>query len=68
VTPYVVYDTKAEPGNLLHSQAEKYIGYRSPSLSSASYAETTSDRVPLSVMNSSNPLFADYTVRIFPHL
>ncbi|CZR52728.1 uncharacterized protein PAC_02605 [Phialocephala subalpina] len=65
VTPFLAYDSNPDPtvtGNLLHAQAEKYIGYRSPSLIKQAYSEMTVPRVPLSVMNSSNPVFADYTI------
>ncbi|KAK0117084.1 hypothetical protein ONS96_012922 [Cadophora gregata f. sp. sojae] len=62
VTPFVMYDNKAPKGNLLYSQAEKYIGYRSPSLLTTKYTESDVPRVSLSIMNSSNPVFADYTI------
>lgn len=65
VTPFLAYDSNPDvtiSGNLLHSQAEKYIGYKSKSLATTQYSETTANRVPLSVMNSSNPVFADYTI------
>ncbi|KAH8654011.1 hypothetical protein BGZ60DRAFT_496363 [Tricladium varicosporioides] len=65
VTPFLAYDSNPDSsiaGSLLHAQAEKYIGYRSPSLVKQVYSETSTPRVPLSVMNSSNPVFADYTI------
>jgi hypothetical protein len=59
ITPFVHYDSTT-PDNVLFSQAEKYIGYRT-SLNGWS-EDPTVDRIPkLSTMSSSNPLFADYT-------
>ncbi|CZR68331.1 uncharacterized protein PAC_18230 [Phialocephala subalpina] len=66
VTPFVVYNSTPSDKNLLHSQAEQYIGFRSKSLVTDSYVDSSADaqaqHVQLSVMNSSNPVFADYTI------
>ena len=60
VTPYVAFDGDSGAKNVLHSQAEKYIGYRA-SLKNWS-EDPTAARVPLTIFNSSNPYFADYTI------
>lgn len=59
VSPYVVYDPNAAEDNLLYSQAEKYIGYKS---SLKNWSETNPAHVPLTSFDSSNPVFADYTI------
>jgi hypothetical protein len=62
VTPFVSYAGDAESNeDILNNQAEIYIGYRKP-LSDWKESHSKDDRVPLSVMNSSNPLFADYAL------
>ncbi|KAI9857978.1 MAG: hypothetical protein M1813_007948 [Trichoglossum hirsutum] len=60
VSPYVSYDSTADRGNLLHSQAEKYIGLKTPLKDWSE--DPNASRVPLTIFNSSNPLFADYTI------
>jgi hypothetical protein len=64
VTPYVNYDTNVDKNNLLYSQAEKYIGLKTPLRTpSSKWSETPrAPSVPLTVLNSENPLFADYTL------
>ena len=62
VTPFVSYSGGADTNeDILNNQAEIYIGQKIPL---AQWKETNSkdDRVALSVMNSSNPLFADYAL------
>jgi hypothetical protein len=62
VTPFVSYSGGADRNeNILNDQAEIYIGQKK-SLSEWKETNSKDDRVPLSVMNSSNPLFADYTL------
>lgn len=62
VTPFVSYSGGADENEyLLNEQAEIYIGERK-NLSEWKETNSTKDRVPLSVMNSSNPLFADYAI------
>ena len=60
VTPYVAFDGNSSDTNVLHSQAEKYIGYKAPLKGWTE--DPTAERVPLTIFNSSNPLFADYTI------
>jgi hypothetical protein len=66
VTPFVAFsgDEKTNE-DILNNQAEKYIGLKVP-LSEWSEKTTPGvdgkDRVPLTVMNSSNPVFADYAI------
>jgi hypothetical protein len=62
VTPFVAYSGGLDTNeNILNNQAEIYIGQKTPL---PQWTETNSrdDRVPLSIMNSSNPLFADYSI------
>lgn len=62
VTPFVAYQDgdAATNAGLLDKQAEMYIGYKA---SFSSWKEdSTATRVPLTTMNSSNPLFADYAI------
>ncbi|KAH0551598.1 hypothetical protein GP486_007185, partial [Trichoglossum hirsutum] len=61
VSPYVSYDAAdADKGSLLYSQAEKYIGIKTPLKDWSE--DPNAPRVPLTIFNSSNPLFADYTI------
>ena len=60
VTPFVSYDGNSNSSNTLHSQAEKYIGYRSPL--KGWKEDPSAARVPLTIFNSSNPFFADYSL------
>lgn len=65
VSPFVAYSNDTSNGDLLNNQAENYIGQK---VELSKWTEPTlpgtdlKDRVPLTVMNSSNPLFADYAV------
>ncbi len=65
VTPFVAYGGDAAGnGDILNNQAENYIGFKVPL---ANWKGETArsgdpDRVALTVMNSSNPLFADYAI------
>ena len=62
VTPFVAYQDQDATTNLslLDNQAEKYIGYKT-SLHGWS-EDASASRVPLTTMNSTNPLFADYAI------
>ncbi|KAH8901387.1 hypothetical protein GQ53DRAFT_851002 [Thozetella sp. PMI_491] len=61
VTPFVAYSNDAtNNADLLNNQAENYIGLRTTL--AAWNGEQKVDRVPLTVMNSSNPVFADYAI------
>ncbi|EMD00389.1 hypothetical protein BAUCODRAFT_144067 [Baudoinia panamericana UAMH 10762] len=61
VTPFVAYNDDATTNpDLLNNQAEMYIGYKTP-LQGWSEDQKVR-RVPLTTMNSSNPLFADYAI------
>ncbi|KAF1950576.1 hypothetical protein CC80DRAFT_496806 [Byssothecium circinans] len=64
VTPFVAYAGDATTNkNILDDQAENYIGLKTPLASWTETAEAgATDRVPLTIMNSSNPLFADYAI------
>jgi hypothetical protein len=60
VTPYVAFDGNSDSTNVLYGQAEKYIGYKTPL--KGWKEDPTAKRVPLTIFNSSNPLFADYAI------
>lgn len=62
VAPFVAWsdDSAANP-DVLTSQAEKFIGIRTPLSSWTEPTLKPDQRVRLTVMNSSNPMFADYT-------
>lgn len=62
VSPFVAYQDQDATSNkaLLENQAEKYVGYRTQL---KGWSEDASKaRVPLTTMNSTNPLFADYAI------
>ena len=61
ITPFVAYSNDADTNSdILNNQAENYIGLKTPL---ATWKEnTTAQRVQLTVMNTSNPLFADYAI------
>jgi hypothetical protein len=62
VSPFVAYQNQDATTNtaLLDNQAEKYIGYRTSLKGWGENAKAS--RVPLTTMNSTNPLFADYAI------
>ena len=60
VTPFVSFDGNSGSTNTLNSQAEKYIGLKTPL--KGWKEDPSAARVPLTIFNSSNPYFADYTV------
>lgn len=62
VTPFVAYPEKDAETNaeLLDNQAEMFIGYKAPLKGWQEDAQA--ERVPLTTMNSSNPVFADYAI------
>ncbi|KAK5455897.1 hypothetical protein LTS15_005215 [Exophiala xenobiotica] len=68
VTPFVAYaGDETNNGDILNNQAENYIGLKIPldqwsELTKPGGKEPDLDRVPLTVMNSSNPVFADYAI------
>ncbi|KAH8882535.1 hypothetical protein GQ53DRAFT_753584 [Thozetella sp. PMI_491] len=65
VTPFVAYAQDADSNSdILNNQAENYIGLKTPLAEwQGEHARRgDADRVPLTVMNSSNPLFADYAI------
>jgi hypothetical protein len=59
VSPFVSYDGDPTASNVLHGQAAKYIGCKT---SLNSWSEDGRPSVPLTIFNSSNPLFPDYTL------
>ena len=61
VAPFVAYAGDAEKnGDILNNQAEKYIGIKTPLAKWREQKFKLDQKVDLTVMNSSNPLFADY--------
>lgn len=61
VTPFVAYSGDSDnQEDLLDKQAEKYIGLKQD-LPGWKESVSDRDRIQLTLMNSSNPLFADYT-------
>lgn len=62
VAPFVAWNQDSfNDEDILKSQAERYIGFRTPLANWAEQALSPDQRVGLTIMNSSNPLFADYT-------
>ncbi|KAJ9607111.1 hypothetical protein H2200_008183 [Cladophialophora chaetospira] len=61
VSPFIQYDNTV-PGNVLHSQAEKYIGSKTALANVNQWTEQGNPPISkLTVMSTSNSLFADYT-------
>lgn len=62
VAPFVAWNQdSSNDKDILKSQAERYIGIRTPLAKWTERALPPDQRVGLTIMNSSNPLFADYT-------
>ena len=61
IAPFVAWTENATSDpDILNSQAEKYIGLRTPLATWREQQLRPDQKVNLTVMNSSNPLFADY--------